>query len=387
MSTISPSLQIGGVNGWKSKEGAVLGWQQTSGNLFKPALFDFTRLSGSASYVDENGLIQIEHRSNYPRFTWQDGKQCLMNEEARTNDALWSQDFTKAQWATSDWGATTGVTDINGGSTAIRLTGDGVSANNAFFQAVTGTSGVAYTGSFYIRRVSGSGNITLRVGDVGGTSSPLALTSEWQRFEFTSTPTTTTVRVGVVGVAGATDVIEVCFGQLEQGSYASSYIPTSGSAVTRAAESIEGLNLGNFLGDSEGGLYVDALSFTADNQYFSICNEGAGLTQSILLGFNATSNTSRLRIQSGGSNLDIQGTAKSANTFYKMAGAFATNDLALVTDGTLENSSTSNSFFPSDLDRVAADNSSSSVPFRGLIAEIRAYNQRPTNVQMETETT
>lgn len=258
------------------KAGKTLGHNyDPATGIWKPIPFTSTRTGDTATRVNEQGLIEAVP-ANITRWDWSEGGALpsALNEPARTNVALWSEDFTKAQWATSTWGFTTGVTDLNGTNTAIRLTGDGVSSNNAFFQVITGTSGVPYTGSFYIRRVSGSGNIKLRVGDVSSLSSPLALTSDWQRFEFSSTPTTTTVRVGVIGEANSTDVIEVCFGQLEQASYASSYIPTTSSTETRNADNLSATGLGSLLGQSEGTIVAEWKVFKNDSdiKYFELSN-------------------------------------------------------------------------------------------------------------------
>jgi hypothetical protein len=65
---------------------------------------------------------------------------------------------------------------------------------------------------------------------------------------------------------------------IEEGSYATSYIPTSGSAVTRSAETCNNAGNSNVFNDSEGVLYVETEQFTDgdfQSTYISLNQDGS----------------------------------------------------------------------------------------------------------------
>jgi hypothetical protein len=110
--------------------------------------------------------------------------------------------------------------------TATRLTADG--ANPTLQQTITGTIGLQYTTSFWVRRVSGTAQVYLRCGDVSPVSN-ISVTSTWQLFSFTSTSATTIIRCGIGITSGIlnTDIIEIWGAQLVQGSVPKDYFFTT----------------------------------------------------------------------------------------------------------------------------------------------------------------
>jgi hypothetical protein len=167
-------------------------------------LVDFTRAS-SGTYVDSEGVIRT----------------------ATTNLILQSENLQAGQWGVTGSGATiTATTDFpapNGTMTAWTLTSSGAFAQ--IQQAPAGISGATYTGSFWIRRRSGTGTVNIRVSE--NTNIPLVgVTSEWQRFSFAATSTSTTIRLGV-NLSGTADAVDIWGAQLEQSTTVGEYIPTT----------------------------------------------------------------------------------------------------------------------------------------------------------------
>lgn len=327
----TPRFTLGGANGWPIKEGSVLAYEQTTEGLFKPAPFDVARNSGG-SYIAADGSRQIEYRSNVPRITYSGGRACLMNEEARTNLFL--------------------------NSTTLST------------QSVTVANATEYTVSFY-----GTGTITFS----GGHTGSLVGTGVNDRVTATFTTSTTSVTCTVTG-----SVTEANF---ELGGYASSWIPTEGAAATRAAESIEGLNLGNFLGDSEGGLYVEAAAFAADSTAKSISISDGSINNSVRIRYN-TSNNIAFDPVAGGSTVAV-GSTSGVNTtnFNKIFAAYALNDLAFYVGGnSIATGSSFAAYADGTLTATSLSRGGSGEDFRGLIYEIQVFDTRPTNPEMEAQT-
>ena len=151
--------------------------------------------ANNGSLVDSvTGKTLVQH-TRQSRATYVDGDGVIRN--AVTNLILWSEDLQAGQWVVTGSGATiTATTDFpapNGTMTAWTLTSSGAFAQ--IQQAPAGISGATYTGSFWIRRRSGTGTVNIRVSE--NTNTPLVgVTSEWQRFSFAATSTSTIIRLG-----------------------------------------------------------------------------------------------------------------------------------------------------------------------------------------------
>jgi hypothetical protein len=143
------------------------------------------------------------------------------------NLLLVSQDFSSSTWTkNSTVILSTNNSAPNQTLTATRLTAD--VTNPTLQQTITGTIGLAYTTSFWVRRVSGTAQIYLRCGDLNPVSN-INLTSNWQLFSFTGVPTTTTVICGIGFVTPVlnTDIIEIWGAQLVEGSVPKDYFYTT----------------------------------------------------------------------------------------------------------------------------------------------------------------
>ena len=222
------TLKFGNGN-WATKEDSALAYSDQYDN-FKPLPFDFSRAS-NATAVNKAGLIETVSNGQ-PRIDFLGNTQgALLLEPQRTNIIAYSEDFSNSYWAKLN---TTVISNASvspdGTQNADKL--NFTTSNGEIVKGMSFVSGQKYTMSFYAKTESGTLDFTygnMDYGIISGTA-----TTEWQRFEITQTlPTTTrfpkiqTTEIGSLLLWGW---------QVEQGSYATSYIPTYGATSTRLAD-------------------------------------------------------------------------------------------------------------------------------------------------------
>jgi hypothetical protein len=207
--TFDYTVRFGGIQ-FEKGEGTPLilsGSSATAGDgkvmLQKPLLFGMNVTNNDkGTLINRNGLI----------------------EPNVYNLAIRSQEL---QYATP-WTLTNATVTTNseiapdGTLTADTLTA--TSGGGQIQQVVTGEASTAYTVSIYLRRRTGTGTVNIRC--VENVNTPVAVTSEWQRFSLTVTSTTTTIRVGV-NLATSGDAVDVWGAQIEVGTLLRAYQRTS----------------------------------------------------------------------------------------------------------------------------------------------------------------
>jgi hypothetical protein len=255
-----------GKNGnWGVKENGLLGYNDED-NVFKAIEMDFSR-SSTATRESSAGLI-ADSPIDTPRIDFSDSSDgALLLEPQRRNLIPYSQDFTQPQWTSPSTATLTATSTIcpDGSQTAVRVTA--TADGQQLAELVNVTSGQTYTVSAWVRRVTGSGTISIL--GIENTSTPIAVTSEWQRFSVTATATSVNGRA-YFRVATSGDAIEVWGVQLEDngtlggGDYTTSYIKTNGATATRIAETCSKSGLENYINSEEGVLYVEMSALAND---------------------------------------------------------------------------------------------------------------------------
>ena len=146
---------------------------------------------------------------------------------APANLLLQSNAFTTGFWVRTDASLTTGIGDPAGGTSATTLTA--TAAFGVIQQAATSTAGT-YSASIWIKRRTGTGQVSLRCGDV--TPIPITVTSSWVRYTVTAVASSTTIRLAVIlSISG--DEVDIYGAQLEPVTYqttAGPYVATTSAA-------------------------------------------------------------------------------------------------------------------------------------------------------------
>ena len=357
---------------WYGSEGNILAYNDLGGN-FKPLPFTLSRGS-SATRVNQQGLIETVG-ANDARVDYLDNaKGALLLEPQRTNLIPYSQDFSNASWIKTGSATITTNTTISpdGTQNADTLS---LLVGNYFYESISSGAGT-FTISCYVRVTSGTLDFKMQsfTPSVGANaSSVFTANTEWQRFEFTTTVTANSNFYPVFIDAPLTGgVFEIWGAQLEQGSYATSYIPTSGSTVTRVQDVCTNGGNAQVINSTEGVLYVEIKNDIIQQQTISLF-ESNNNQNSVQLGFI----NGNIRCAIGRSNQYVLGTVSPAFNYAngqinKYAIVWNGTSAKTFINGQLKNTITTPS--PLNLKLLAMTNPLGNENMSGNIEDLRVYN-------------
>ena len=381
------TLKFGGGT-WATKEGSTLAYNDENNN-FKPLPFTTTRNS-IATRVNKEGLIEVVG-NDVPRIDYTDSEDgVLLLENSSTNLQTYSSDLSSVYvptniTQTSNYGASP-----DGSLTSTRVVLANLTDSRSV-ETLTGTltNGVVYTFSCYYKGVKGESTYMYFLSSAGGTniSKEIIFTGDWQRESITFTAGSASNYTYIVdvrqGSSTATD-FEVWGAQVEANSFSTSYIPTNGSSMQRAADTASGAGNSQVFNDSEGVLFADiaALNNDGTTRRFSISD--GSYSNRITLELDESSNTLKAFIISANTTYYSPSKVLSDITNYnKTAIKYKQNDFSLWINGfefDVDNSGNT----PINLSKMQfADGNGSDAPFRGKTKEIGYYDTALTDEELE----
>ena len=372
-----------GENGkWATKTGSSLAYNDQNGN-FKPAPFSVTRGS-IATRVNKQGLIEVVGHDKL-RIDYKDSsKGVALLEPARSNVLTYSEDFS--QWLPIG----TPTIDLNNiVSPDGNLNGTKITRGSNPTPLRLGTPNIlnnAHTFTLYAKK----GNYDKLGLDIGDEEElRFILTDEWQRFEVTSTPTTYNHVDITLPLSSSGDYIYIYGAQLEAGSYATSYIPTSGQSggVPRAADVANGAGNAQVFNDSEGVLFANM--FIEDNIEDNVnISVSGGVHEENTFKFIYLSSTNDFRVELNRSSISettVDYSNLSLGQYNKIASSFNASTLKLYVNG-FEINSTPTNALPSGLNQMNFDRADGVAPFYGKAKEIGVYDAVLTDAELEALT-
>ena len=228
----------------------------------------------------------------------------------------------------------------------------------------------------------------------GGLGSMTELDNGWWRCDFTSLAlvgqTGTNVAIRTLDNSSSnsyqgdgTSGFYIYGAQLEEGSYATSYIPTQGSAVTRLADSCSQTPPSGVIGQTEGTLFLDFKKEHNGLEVWSINDNSS--SDIIYLGFNGTNLLAD--VYNGGTPQASFTTALNNNTRYKCALSYKLNDFALYING-VQIGTDNNGVVPIGMLKLCAYSSNpNDAPFLSPTNGVKLYNTRLSNSELAALTT
>jgi len=383
---------------WATKEGSLLAYNDENNN-FKPLPFDFTRAS-SATRVNQQGLIETV-ASGVPRIDYTDANGALKLEPQRTNLLPYSTlDFNggvkpngwsigfgtgsysyeqleyKGQKAVKQTQITTGRSYLDTGTITILAN----TVHTLKIQFILDEC-IADPNDFIVSFIGfgSSGNYQFSDIDSNGIL-------EVQYNPITDNIGNLRIGLGAIGNVDGGKSLAWAIPQLESGSYATSYIPTSGSAVTRIADGCSQTVPDGIIGQTEGSVYVEVNISNTTSKTILALDTGSASNFIILDTSSSLSPKILVRQSSGSFPAIITGTTMSYGV-NKIAFCYKSGDYAMYVNGVLSGTSTSTTF-PSGIIRGISVGANSSYGYLSdTVNDVKLYNTRLSNAELQALTT
>jgi hypothetical protein len=280
-------------------------------------------------------------------------------EEQRTNLVLRSEEFDNAYWTKTNATITAStVVAPNGTLTGALLLNNSTNGEHRILRSI---GQAPKTGSIYAKAgsasfigvtLSGFGNrsavFDLTLGVVssvaGGTATIINVGNGWYRCSFYDSASNSSLLIINVGETAAQAVPQFSYvgtnkgiyiwgAQLEDAAFATSYIPTVASTVTRSADaaSMTGSNFTSWFSNAQGTLYTE------------VNPKALAVSSGFQINDNTTSNRIRLATTSvsdqgivttsGNAQATLDGGTPAVDTNMKLAMSYAVNDFKLSLNG------------------------------------------------------
>ena len=370
---------------------------------------DFTFARDSiATRVNSDGYIENvvvdEPRLNYSIVNGivQDNPSLLL-EPVRTNSFVQSNQFDTTWSLASGLTLTSGQSStLTGGVDAWKLESNGSSGFLALNQNVI----VSGTNSFSLYAKAGTNNIiSLRslsgldvraqfdlsngsLIDASNTTSTEIkfIKDNWYRITITFSASNSAFYIYPM-LQGAADAgyIYIQNAQLELGSYPTSYIPTSGSIVPRAAETANDAGTSADFNDSEGVLFAEISALANDGTSRRISLSNGSTSQRVSLEVEENANDIQAIIVSGTSQVGMVVSLANVMLFNKIAFKYKENDFAIWANG-FELDTDTNGITPTSLSELAFDDGNGGADFYGNTKELAVFKTALTDTELESLT-
>ena len=381
--------------------------------------FDFTR-SGSATRINSQGLIETVangvSRLNYPLI---DGKvvgcPSHLLEPQRTNDFTNSEDFS------TNWSISNVLLNVNqiispNGTLNADLVYENTGTNAHFtFQTVGTTTTNDYTLSVFAKysgrflQVFAGGadvvgnpyvNFDLQNGTFNNNGangvSMENYGNGWYRCIIEVTSAVTSGFNPIFGLVktlnssraesytgNGTSGVYLWGAMLEEGSYPTSYIPTTTSTVTRSAETANGSGDASTFNDSEGVLMAEISAFVDDDSNRQISISNGTTSNAIKFTFIDEDTLIFERKTSSGDTQDSIDFV--SGNFTKIAFQYKSNNYKAFANG-FEITLTQSVNLPTNLSVLSFDNAIGGADFYGNTKQIQYFDSALTDSELETLT-
>jgi hypothetical protein len=347
----------------------------------------------------------------------------LLIEESRTNLLTYSSEISNAAWTKNQVVVTENSLTAPDGTVSADTIAEDTTTNfhRVISPTFSVTSGTAYTFSVYAKKgtnnfvqlfvstgfdsVNAFANFNIDVGTVGTVGSAATSTianvgNGWYRCTMTTTSSATSavaiINYGLVtsstaaraeSYLGTGKTVFVWGGQVEAGAFATSVIPTTTTALTRAADvaTMTGANFSNWYNQTEGTLFNEYINYTtATGSLFS--TDDATVNNRIITLTSGGTNAAVRVIAGGVDQVSANVASVTAGSVARLAFGYKLNDFAASVNGAAVVTYTSGTVPTGQTTARIGSNVVSAAFLNGHLRRITYYPRRLTNSELQALT-
>ena len=384
-------------------------------------LFFFTGGGFNSGTIDNVSVKEVTDDTDLPRIDYTSGTGSLLLEPQSTNLITYSEDFTNSYWRKDKMTVTP--------NSIISPTGE---LNASLIQETSFTSSIpsidinspsslgagTYTFSFYVKNNNGRylgisfgssaervrtnfdfNTNTFKALNLSGSTTGIAsftTLGNFYRISITATFPSATVADAVLTPL-ATDTYPFfafqnsdnrsfyLWGvQVENLSYATSYIPTNGSTVTRLADVCNNAGSSDLINSTEGVLYAEIAALASGTGYRVISISDGSTSNVVRFYYSPTPNRIGVNLRSNSADVFSIANLNITNDleYIKIAISYKLNDFKIYINGTQVQSYTSGSV-PIGLNELAFDNGAGNDKFNGNVKSVAVFKEALSNDELE----
>jgi len=378
--------------------------------------FYFSASSDFIGTVDNVSVVEVQ--GDRPRLSYDitngvvEDKPHLLLEPSATNLVTFSEDFSQSYWVKSGASVTSGFVSPDGTNNAYKLVEDSANSRHFINSTEFSTPDTVYSSSVFVKP-NGRNKIALRenaqtgnyasfnlsngtlIATNGVSASIELMFNGWYRINYQITSGATIILGFELlsdsytsgdpysnpyqgdGLSG----IYIFGAQVESQSYATSYIPTAGTTITRAAETCN--NSKPSVNSTEGVLYCEIKALANDLTYRAIYINDNDATRYIGLRFSNNSNQLQAICYDGANLGFISTTLSDITNTHKIALQYQSSGISLYVNGSLIGSdATFTGIAANQLDEVLFDSNSGTQGFYGKCKGLAVYNEALSESQL-----
>jgi hypothetical protein len=359
-------------------------WLQTTGSY-----------TGLNVELDNISVIEITEDTDLPRIDYTDGTGSLLLEPQSTNLVIDSSGGSYGNNPASE----ILTTAPDGTNTAVRPVPD--STSDRYQYSVAGGSYATdskLTYAWYRKRISTPSDTSF-VGDleikalvnctqVGSTTQIQTNVNGFDRFEAVFNIVDGSLETLIRGYFGKSigvgnSSIAYWGHQVEALSFATSYIPTSGSTVTRLADVCNNAGSSDLINSTEGVLYAEIAALGNQGTAREITINDGTTNNRVIISYNVY-NQIRINYRNSSSNIFDQLINSTITDFHKIAVKWKVNDFSFYLDGNEIASSSSGSVIPANtLTTLSFDDGGGGYNFEGKVKTVAVFKEALTDEQLQ----
>jgi len=391
-------LIIGGVTNIFTTAGTKTGYLTSVGTSV-----EIKRAGGSLDAVIDNISVKEVTRDNVPRIDYSGGG-CphILAEPERKNIVIQSEVFSS--WGNTDTTLTSGISSPDGENNAYTLLSQ-VSGSDKITIGLTLSLSTTYNASVFVKKeasdlatvkiytaetgffaVSFNFN-TLALTTIVGSTTNLkvqAYTDGWYRISYSFVTGATSTSGGSIQLnrSNANEGANYFGVQVVLGTYPTSYIPTSGSTVTRNQDTFSRDGISSLINSEEGVLFVEMAAFVKINPSGNITlTDGSGNNRIYIYYLVDNSISVIYNINSTGAvihNFSLTDITQQ----NKIAVKWGNSNVSVYINGSSVLSTATSNFLPNTLNQLSFSKPSGSVPFEGKLKQLQVYKTALTDTQL-----